>query len=138
MIHWAEKYLGIPWLSGGRNASEGLDCWGLLCHIYKCEFNIDIPAYNVPVGTLAKPETIATGELDNSCWFEVKDPASSDVVILGNSNRFTHVGVYVEIPDAAIIHSAKNCLSCIVTLRILTRYGYTRHKFYRHVDSHIH
>lgn len=137
LLNWPEQYLGIPWLTGGRNVVTGVDCWGLFCYIYSQLFGIDVAAYNVPQGTLAKPETIAAGELSKTDWQEVTTPRPGDVVVLGKGATFSHVGVYVTTPDAAIIHSAKGCLSCIMTLRALQRLGYTKRKFYRHVNSYI-
>lgn len=39
------KYIGHPYVVGGRSFEEGLDCWGLCREFYKGEFGIDLPEY---------------------------------------------------------------------------------------------
>lgn len=134
----AEQYLGVPWAAGGRELAVGLDCWGLLCHIYYSDFGILLPPYNVPAGSLADPFDVRYSELQNNTWIELTSPAVGDVVLLGRGNSFSHVGVYVETPEPSIIHSARDSLSCIASLKLLTRYGYNKVKFYHHVDRLIH
>ena len=131
---WPEKYLGIPWLSGGRVLERGLDCWGLLRHIYYVEFDIELSEHAVPIGTLATGDSLIEHEKETHAWFEIDDVTPGDVVALGNAGGFSHVGVYVEVPEPSIIHIARDRTSCIASLRTLVRQGFHRIKYYRHVD----
>jgi len=40
-MSWSNKYLGIPYKAGT------MDCWGLVCRVYKKEFNIILTNYPV-------------------------------------------------------------------------------------------
>ncbi len=42
---WVEKYLGIPWTADSISPKEGLNCWGVLQHIYRQELGIELPEY---------------------------------------------------------------------------------------------
>lgn len=131
---WPEKYLGYKWLTGGRDANTGLDCWGLLRFIYAREFRIDVPEYAATPGALAAPDAVLEGEKASHAWFEIESPTPGDVVALGNLTGFSHVGVYVMIPEPAIIHIAAGRTSTILTLKGMKRQGFSKQKFYRHVD----
>lgn len=132
---WPEKYLGIAWQSGGRTLTGGLDCWGLLRHIYAVEFGIALAEYPVPLGTIATSQDILYNEIEAGfTWSEIEGITPGDVVALGNAGGFSHVGVYVEVPEPSIIHIARDRTSCIASLRTLVRQGFHRIKYYRHVD----
>lgn len=135
-MSWPEQYLGIPWQSGGRQLATGLDCWGLLRHIYSVEFGIELSEHAVPLGTLAGMDDVLEAEKLTYAWFEVDGVIPGDVVALGNACGFSHVGVYVEIPEPSLIHIVRDKTSCIVSLRNLLRQGFHRIKYYRHVDRY--
>lgn len=40
------KYVGIPWLMGGRDVEDGLDCWGFVRYFYDEEMGIVLPRYD--------------------------------------------------------------------------------------------
>ena len=129
-----ETYLGIPWLSGGRTITGGLDCWGLLRYVYLDLYGIKLPVHAVPIGTLAEADPVVEAEIGSHSWLEIVSPEDGDVVALGRGAGFCHVGVYVETPAPAILHTSKDCNSAIVPLRTLYRQGYRNVKYYRHVE----
>lgn len=136
MNNWPEKYLGIPWLTGGRNIAFGLDCWGLLRHVYAVEFGIAVTEHAVPLGVLANPHEVTYAQKSGGYWLETTAPSAGDVVALGRMmSSFSHVGIYVLQPKPALLHSIEGAPSCVTTLAALYRQGYSNIKFYRHVDS---
>lgn len=64
---WAEKYLGIPWVSRGQDWS-GVDCYGLLVLVFREEFGVSIPTF---------PE-VDPREIPEERWAEVVDAAWSE------------------------------------------------------------
>jgi len=45
MMHWANDYVGIPWLDGGRTRA-GCDCYGLVRLVLAERFSIFVSAYD--------------------------------------------------------------------------------------------
>jgi cell wall-associated NlpC family hydrolase len=129
-----EKYLGLRWKTGGRELSTGLDCWGLLRHVYRTQFGILLPEYAAQLGQLASPDHVEQGELQSYAWFETESPTEGDVVALGRSSGMSHVGIYLEVPEPAILHIALNRPSMIATIKDMARQGFSRFMYYRHVD----
>lgn len=44
-IGWCSKYVGIPFVEGGRDPAIGLDCWGLYRYVLVDHFGIEVAAY---------------------------------------------------------------------------------------------
>lgn len=44
MTRWAEKYMGLRFLDGGRDF-PAVDCWGLVCLVFRHEQGIELPPY---------------------------------------------------------------------------------------------
>lgn len=131
-----EKYLGVPWRSGGRSLDSGVDCWGLLRCVYAAEYGILLAEHPVPDGTIATAEPLVESELLSTRWTLTENPLPGDVVALGKGAKLSHVGIYTVIPEPAILHIAFDCQACIVTLRSLRRKGFTNVNFYYHAESH--
>ena len=73
MESWWDKYLGLPWVIGGRERS-GVDCWGLVRLVYRQECGIELPSW-------------------------VDDPHARDLTLHGRSKAFrAHVGKFMELP----------------------------------------
>lgn len=54
MAHWAERYMTLRFLDGGRDF-PAVDCWGLVRLVLARECGIDIPSYgDVPASALAR------------------------------------------------------------------------------------
>jgi len=130
--HWSERYLGLPLLTGVRDVNQGVDCWGLLRHIYLKEFGQMLRMHPVQLGHLADQETVTSAELSGTLWKEVSDPQDGDGVAIGKDGTFSHVGVYVQLDEPSVIHSARKSLSCIVTVKHFQKQGFNFIKFYRH------
>lgn len=134
MMHWSEEYVGIPWKTGSRDISEGLDCWGLLRYFYQKHFDITLSEHPVPTGYIAKGEHVVSEELATGEWHEVLEGKlqDGDAVVYGKGKDFSHVCIYVDLPVPSVIHTARKALSTIVSLKEMKARGWDNVKAYRH------
>ena len=54
VVDEAEKYLGVPYVWGGTNPATGLDCSGLVQHVYE-KFGVDLPRVSYQQATAGTP-----------------------------------------------------------------------------------
>jgi len=105
------KYIGIPFEDKGRTA-EGLDCWGLLCLIFKEQFNIFIPTFEYSTAT----NFSEVGKLieDNiHVWIKIEPDTRKvgDVILLRLLGYPVHVGILVD--RQRMIHVFKGTNTCL-------------------------
>lgn len=128
-MHWAAQYIGRPWINGGRDIESGVDCWGLLRHIYQHHYCIDLPAF---LGVDAK-DNLAVARLisQRECWSELKTPIEGCAVALSKNKILHHVGVYV---CGRVLH-AMECQGIVSqTTSTLATMGWTTIRYFQHEE----
>lgn len=113
---WCEKYVGLPFLDGGRDP-HGVDCWGLVRLVLKEECDIDLPSY----GEIAADNLSGiAGTVANACkeepWINVH-PASKrafDVVLMRRSRALVHLGILIS--ESKLLHIEEKTAAVIVPL----------------------
>ena len=97
------NYIGIQYISKGRDRNKGLDCWGLVLDFYLNEFGIKLPSFEDryissddqdSVHSFIesnKKELIAKGE-----WAKVTEPQFGDVVLCKIKGINLHTGIVIE------------------------------------------
>lgn len=91
---WSNKYIGIPYKSGGRDR-EGIDCWGLARLVYKEEYSIDLPSFS----SYAENDTDRINELITQYkegWTETKEIVPGTLVLLRIRGSNTHIGIAIS------------------------------------------
>lgn len=78
VVSIAEKYLGVPYVWGGSNPSEGFDCSGLTSYVYK-QAGLYIPR---------------TASQQQAYMKKTSNPQPGDLVFFGSPAY--HVGIYVS------------------------------------------
>lgn len=103
---WWNKYVGTKFAEKGRSA-EGVDCWGLVCLIYKNELGIDLPHYLECYNSTNDTQLLAKLIDDESKakWVEQTTPKEFDVLVLKVDGLPFHVGIYTH--DRKFIHCEK-------------------------------
>lgn len=133
--HWAVKYIGLPYLSGGRDA-HGLDCWGLLRLVYQEKKGILLP--DLPgIGSrdaLAISREILAQRHEN--WFEVTEPQDADAVAMSTREVLHHVGVWIDADGGKVLHSWMGCSVVADTIRNLKLRGMRTVRFFRYGSHH--
>lgn len=105
MFSWVNKYIGIPFVSGGRDLS-GCDCYGLVRLILQNEYNIELPLLSDEYSNALNISETKKLFLDYSpifCGNKISTPVESAVALFRFRGTLCHVGIYAG--DNYIIHT---------------------------------
>lgn len=97
---WVSKYIGIPFLRGGRNIETGLDCWGLFYIVYREQFGIELPVYgDVSQSTMANVKIggFIVAQAHEECWEKIPPQycREGDGLIMRKRGFPIHVAMHV-------------------------------------------
>lgn len=106
MTLWAAKYIGIPFVDGGRDM-DGCDCWGLVRMVLRDRANIDLPSYS---GIAAEDGRAVRDEIRRSAlsdqWVEIEQSQALPLDVVEMRGRVdtggltrsavTHLGIVVD------------------------------------------
>jgi cell wall-associated NlpC family hydrolase len=105
-----DKYVGIPWLDGGRTRA-GVDCWGLFRLVYDEVLGVELPSFSEDYTTALDRQVI--GKLiegGKDSWTPIQLPDPGDGALLYIANR-AHIGVVVG--NGYMLHIEKGAGSVI-------------------------
>lgn len=126
-MHWATQYIGRPWVNGGRDIKTGVDCWGLLRHVYCQHYGIDLPEH---VGIDASDNRAVSRLIDQrEQWLEIKTPVEGCAVGLSKNKLLHHVGVYV---CGRVLHAMDGQGVVSQTVSTLQSKGWTTIRYFQH------
>lgn len=123
MSHWAEAYIGEPWVAGEH------DCWAFFRRIQLEVFGVEIPAAGPDLdagSTLSCARALEDGR--RAGWVEVHDPQEGDAVLMARGAHPTHVGVWT---GCAVLHCQRGSGVVLQDLSSLRRHGWGGIRFYR-------
>ena len=105
MYRWVNKYVGIPFKSGGRT-SDGCDCYGLVRMVLKNEYSLILPMLDGKYIDALDTET--TKELFRQyvpmiCGKRIAEPEEKAIAVIKTQGLATHVALYAG--DGFIIHA---------------------------------
>lgn len=95
---WVEAYIGIPFVSGGRDIGTGLDCYGLFRLVMNNHYGKNLPALDVGYKDACNPAETNKIYAKNKPLIagrRIAQPVPGCGVVLKYSGLPTHVGVYV-------------------------------------------
>ena len=107
--HWAQKYIGTPWVFGGRKPGTGLDCWGLFKLVQAAQFGVEVPEIELEEFNIEKiaREFRSHPEYDN--WREVELANEGDAVLLTSGKYPNHVGTWIRDGErAGVLHTVES------------------------------
>jgi cell wall-associated NlpC family hydrolase len=115
---WVEAYIGVPFKDRGRDL-KGLDCYGLLYHVYRYVYGVEVPSYEARYETAADRVAVAKlffQEATSSRWrrltlAQAEPPDALTMTVLGVS----HVGLLVA-PER-FLHVLPGRETCVERLR---------------------
>lgn len=125
-----DKYIGIPWVEGGREFT-GADCFGILMLYYKNELGIEIPDYMPENTKLWISKETEEGMPGLPLFYEVDTLEKNDVVWLkwldNDLRAHNHICIYVG--DDLLLESLKGPMSALVNVSKRKKFF---HKIYRY------
>lgn len=112
-MNWTDRYIEIPFKPDGRDR-QGLDCWGLVCLVYRERLGIELPDYkgiftDQSHTTLKKVAGVMTQGRES--WQKVDTPRPYDVVMLRTGTYMWHVGIVID--NNRMLHVMSGINSCI-------------------------
>lgn len=103
--HWADSYLTIPYVDGGRDASIGLDCWGLVRDVLHNHFALPLLNDFGRIHADDKPSMTNAYHFTKPSFTECL--LSSGVIVAGfNGALLIHVGVVIESKGLQVLHTS--------------------------------
>jgi len=105
-MHWANDYVGTPWVSGGQGP-DGYDCWSLVRHVNKKHFSRTLPLFIVDADNLRACLRQFRDAVDRGPWQQTDTPGQGDVVLMGSGQYADHCGVYMG--DRTVMHCERGC-----------------------------
>ncbi len=97
-MHWSTSYIGIPHSDRGASR-DGLNCWTLVCLVYREQLGIVLPTYQedfVSLEEYREVEALFHGERSRKSWSLVEQPTAFDVAVFRRGRHLTHVGIIVR------------------------------------------
>lgn len=105
MYAWVGKYVGIPFVSGGRDKT-GLDCYGLVRLVLRDEYGYNLPVLNgdyTNALNVAETKRLFCENVPLLCGKKIEAPEEKAVALIRMCGRLCHVGLYAG--DGFIIHA---------------------------------
>lgn len=120
------QYIGIPYKRGGTEL-DGLDCWGLLLHVLKHDFKIDINVdYYVDGDLPSVARAYETASKDTN-WKRINSPIDGCVVALSKGKKIHHAGIWWH---GGCLHAVNGMGVIHSTIKSLRLNNYKRMEFY--------
>jgi cell wall-associated NlpC family hydrolase len=97
MEPWAADYIGIPYVSHGRDIATGVDCWGLVAHVMRKEYGFAIPDYDSLYSKEAAHDRVSeAAQVDPWTKVPFEDRVKGDGLWFTSLRGVAHVGVFVS------------------------------------------
>lgn len=98
MTHWAEAYVGDPWVAGEH------DCFAFARRVWRERFALEVPVVDVDATSRLASMRAFSGHPEVGNWQQVETPQEGDGVLIGKNKRPGHVGVWIDIDGGRILH----------------------------------
>jgi len=130
-MHWATKYIGLPYEISGRTVG-GVDCWGLICLVYENEFGITLPFIpGIPACEVSALCAAIEKEVEQD-WVKVEKPFDACAVTMSQGEVMHHVGLWIGADGGKVIHCWGRHKVIADTPKGIKLKGIRHMKFYRH------
>lgn len=121
----ANRYIGKGWRFGARGPDE-YDCWGLLLHVQRTYFGVDIE--DVPLGDAARD--LFAKNMESGVWQALQEPIHGAGILMRGGDD-PHVGIYLDVDGGGALHSMEGHGVIWSPNNKLRVQGFSRSRFYR-------
>jgi cell wall-associated NlpC family hydrolase len=109
-------FVGIPFVTRGRDRASGLDCWGLVRSASLALFAREVPDYCAyrNANSICDVAPLFDGRSD---WRQVEAgrERAGHVIVLRIAGHATHAGLVIR--PGTMLHTMARCFSCIESYR---------------------
>jgi len=105
MYPWVKNYIGIPFVSNGRN-KEGCDCYGLVRLVLWNEYGVELPELSddyADARNIAETARLFKERLPVFAAKKIAGPEEAAVAVITECGRPCHLGVTAG--DGYILHT---------------------------------
>lgn len=127
MMHWAFKYIGMPWVRGEN------DCWAFFRLVQQEQFGRLIPQFDMERYNRSACIAAVEHNPERNNWRLVEKPQEGDAVLLAHARHPSHVGVWVDVDGGGVLHCVGGSGVVFQTVKSLKSGGWGHVEFYRHV-----
>ena len=130
MTHFANKYIGRPWVAGAQGP-DCFDCWGFVRYVLKHEYGYNVPQVNVNPDNLRDVLHAFKSDPAFQAFEEVKKPENGDVVLMRQAKHPVHAGLWLDSDGGGVLHCVRESGVVFQTIRSLNLCGWFLDSFYR-------
>ena len=117
MPHFANKYIGRPWVAGAQGP-DSFDCWGFVRYVLKHEYGHDVPQVNVNAECLRDVLHAFLTDLAFTAFEEVPLPRDGDVV-------------WLDVDGGGVLHCCRNSGVVFQNVPSLNATGWFLNSYYQ-------
>lgn len=130
MPHFANKYIGRPWVAGAQG-SDSFDCWGLVRFVLLHEYGYNVPPVNINPNNLRDVLSAFHADLAFQAFVEVDKPQDGDVVLMRQAKNPVHAGIWLDVDGGGVLHCCRNSGVVFQDASSLNATGWFLHSYYR-------
>ncbi len=132
MKHWANKYIGVSWVSGGKDMA-GFDCWGLVRYCQSEHYGNYLPEVDIEsIDKLALITSFKEAQKSEDWLLIENDYQDGDCVLLSSNSDPVHIGIIIETNNNfGVLHSQQGCGVIYTKMSDLEISGWRTKRVYR-------
>lgn len=130
MNHFANKYIGLPWVAGAQGP-DSFDCWGFARYVLKAEYGHDVPQVTTNPDNLRDVLHAFKHDLAFQAFYEVPEPQDGDVVLMRQAKNPVHAGIWLDVDGGGVLHCVRGNGVVFQDVPSLNLCGWFLHSYYR-------
>ena len=130
MTHFANKYIGCPWVAGAQGP-DSFDCWGFVRFVLLHEYGYNVPPVNINPNNLRDVLRAFHADLAFQAFVEVDKPQDGDVVLMRQAKNPVHAGLWLDIDGGGILHCVRRSGVVFQNIASLNLSGWFIDSYYR-------